>query len=98
MSVWAREKSKKERQKKINKKNYVNVVSIEFVLRVIYIGKNVIRYYRIFFFLLTKIYTLRNVFTLCVRDNRNSRTKRNDYEKKKDEKNTKKEKGQKNKN
>lgn len=49
----------------------------------IYIGKNVIRYYRIFFFLLTKIYTLRNVFTLCVRDNRNSRTKRNDYEKKK---------------
>lgn len=98
MSVWAREKSKKERQKKINKKNYVNVVSIEFVLRVIYIGKNVIRYYRIFFFLLTKIYTLRNVFTLCVRDNRNSRTKRNDYEEKKDEKNTKKEKGQKNKN
>ena len=83
--VSERKKVKKERQKKkLIRKNYVNVVSIEFVLRVIYIGKNVIRYYRIFFFFTDQNFIrLETFFTLCVRDNRNSRTKRNDYEKKK---------------
>lgn len=58
--------------------NYVHVVSIEFVLCVTCIGQSVIRYYSIFFFLPTKIYTLRNIYTLYVRVDRNLRTKRND--------------------
>lgn len=62
--------------------NYVNVVSIEFVLCVTCIGQSVIRYYSIFFFLLTKIYTLRNIYTLYVRVDRNLRTKRNDNKRK----------------